>query len=90
VDSTADGGRVPEQPARKALEAKDRLDEGRGKTGVGDVVGRKGESQEGGEGRRMTSQRYNVTPRMLENTWREIENRLDILRATNGAHIERY
>jgi hypothetical protein len=29
-----------------------------------------------------------VTPQMLENTWREIEYRLDILRATKGAHIE--
>jgi hypothetical protein len=58
VDSTADRGRVLEQPARNDLEAKDRLDEGRGKTGVGDMVGWKGESQEGGEGRRMTSRRY--------------------------------
>jgi hypothetical protein len=49
VDSTADRGRVLEQPGRKTLEAKDRLDEGRGKTGVGDVVGWKGESQEGGK-----------------------------------------
>jgi hypothetical protein len=31
-----------------------------------------------------------VTPQMLENTWREIEYRLGILRATNGAHIEMY
>jgi hypothetical protein len=29
-----------------------------------------------------------VTPQMLENTWREIEYRLDILHATKGAHIE--
>jgi hypothetical protein len=29
-----------------------------------------------------------VTPQMLENTWRDIEYRLDILRATKGAHIE--
>jgi hypothetical protein len=29
-----------------------------------------------------------VTPRMLENTWRKIEYRLDILRATKGAHVE--
>jgi hypothetical protein len=42
----------------ETLEAKDRLDEGRGKTGMGDMVGWKGESQEGGEGRRMTSRRY--------------------------------
>jgi hypothetical protein len=31
-----------------------------------------------------------VTPQMLENTWREIEYRLDILRTTNGAYIEMY
>jgi hypothetical protein len=60
VDSTADRGRVLEQSTQKALEAKDRLDEGRGKTGVGDVVRWKGESQEGGEGRRMTSRRYTI------------------------------
>jgi hypothetical protein len=29
-----------------------------------------------------------VTPQMLENTWREIEYRLDILRAKKGAHVE--
>jgi transposase-like protein len=29
-----------------------------------------------------------VTPQMLENTCREIECRLDILRATKGAHVE--
>jgi hypothetical protein len=29
-----------------------------------------------------------VTLQMLENTWREIEYRLYILRATKGAHIE--
>jgi hypothetical protein len=29
-----------------------------------------------------------VTPQMLENTWREIEYRLDILCATKGAHVE--
>jgi hypothetical protein len=28
-------------------------------------------------------------PQMLENTWREIEYRLDILRVTNGAHPEK-
>jgi hypothetical protein len=28
-----------------------------------------------------------VTPQMLENTWKEIEYRLDILRATKGAHV---
>jgi hypothetical protein len=29
-----------------------------------------------------------VTPQMLENTWREIEYCLDILRAMKGAHVE--
>jgi hypothetical protein len=29
-----------------------------------------------------------VTPQMLENTWREIEYHLDILRATKGANVE--
>jgi hypothetical protein len=29
-----------------------------------------------------------VTPQMVEKTWREIEYRLDILRAMKGAHIE--
>jgi hypothetical protein len=27
---------------------------------------------------------------MLEKTWREIEYRLDVLRATNGAYVEVY
>jgi hypothetical protein len=27
---------------------------------------------------------------MLENTWREIDYRLDVLRATKGAHVEVY
>ena len=31
-----------------------------------------------------------VNEEMLENTWREIEYHLDILRATNGAHVEVY
>ena len=31
-----------------------------------------------------------VNEEMLENTWREIEYRLDTLRATNGAHVEVY
>ena len=31
-----------------------------------------------------------VNEEMLENTWRKIEYRLDILRATNGAHVEVY
>jgi hypothetical protein len=29
-------------------------------------------------------------PNMLENTWGEIDYRLDVLRATKGAHIEVY
>jgi hypothetical protein len=29
-----------------------------------------------------------VTPQMLENTWREIEYRLYILRGTKGAHVD--
>jgi hypothetical protein len=29
-----------------------------------------------------------ITPQMLENTWREIEYRLDILYATKGAYVE--
>jgi hypothetical protein len=29
-----------------------------------------------------------VTPQMLDNIWREIEYRLEILRATKGAHVE--
>jgi len=31
-----------------------------------------------------------ITEHMLENTWREIYNRLDALRATKGAHVEVY
>jgi hypothetical protein len=31
-----------------------------------------------------------VTEEMLEKTWREIEYRQDVLRATNGAHVEVY
>jgi hypothetical protein len=31
-----------------------------------------------------------VTEEMLEKTWREIEYRLDVLRATNGEHVEVY
>jgi len=31
-----------------------------------------------------------VTEDMLENTWREIHYRLDVLRATKGAHINVY
>jgi hypothetical protein len=31
-----------------------------------------------------------VTEEMLQKTWREIECRLDVLRATNGAHVQVY
>ena len=31
-----------------------------------------------------------ITEDMLENTWREIDYRLDALRATKGAHVEVY
>ncbi|GBN86725.1 hypothetical protein AVEN_87035-1 [Araneus ventricosus] len=30
----------------------------------------------------------NVTPQILENTWREIEFRLDVLRDTKGSHVQ--
>jgi len=33
---------------------------------------------------------YNNCQDMLENTWREIDCRLDVLRATKGAHVEVY
>jgi hypothetical protein len=39
---------------------------------------------------RINSAVASVTPQMLENTWREIQYLLDILRATNSAHIEVY
>jgi hypothetical protein len=31
-----------------------------------------------------------ATEKMLQNTWREIEYRLYVLRATKGAHVEVY
>ena len=31
-----------------------------------------------------------ITPHMLINTWQELEYRLDICRATTGAHVEVY
>ena len=31
-----------------------------------------------------------ITPHLLINTWQELEHRLDICRATKGAHIEVY
>ncbi|GBM18326.1 hypothetical protein AVEN_106022-1 [Araneus ventricosus] len=38
--------------------------------------------------RRIVTAIQNVTPQMLENTWREIEFRLDVLRATKGSHVQ--
>lgn len=38
--------------------------------------------------RRIVTAIQNVTPQMLENTWREIEFRLDVLRATRGSHVQ--
>jgi hypothetical protein len=37
---------------------------------------------------RIVAANETVTPQMLENTWREIAYRLDILRAKKGAHVE--
>ena len=37
---------------------------------------------------RITDGIATVTEDMLENTWREIYYRLDVLRATKGAHVE--
>ena len=39
---------------------------------------------------RITDAFATVTEDMLENTWREIDYRLDVLRATKGAHVEVY
>jgi hypothetical protein len=41
-------------------------------------------------GARINSAVASVTPQMLENTWRAIQYRLGIVRATTGAHIEVY
>ncbi|GBN89626.1 hypothetical protein AVEN_237945-1 [Araneus ventricosus] len=38
--------------------------------------------------RRIVTAIQNVTPQMLENTWREIEFRLDVLQATKGSHVQ--
>lgn len=38
--------------------------------------------------RRIVAAIKTVTPQMLENCWKEIENRLDIVRVTKGAHVE--
>jgi len=37
---------------------------------------------------RITEGFATITEDMLENTWREIDYRLDFLRATKGAHVE--
>jgi len=39
---------------------------------------------------RITLAIENVTRDMIQKTWQEIEFRLDVSRATNGAHIEMY
>ena len=39
---------------------------------------------------RITDAFATITKDMLENTWREIDYRLDVLRATKGAHVEVY
>ena len=33
---------------------------------------------------------HTIDEAMLQRTWQEIEYRLDVLRATNGAHVEVY
>ncbi len=38
--------------------------------------------------RRVTEVTGAIPAEMLQNTWCEIEYRLDILRSTNGAHVE--
>jgi len=39
---------------------------------------------------RITDAFTTITEDMLENTWRKIDYRLDVLRATKGAHVEVY
>jgi len=39
---------------------------------------------------RITDAFVTITEDMLENTWREIVYRLDVLRATKGAHVKVY
>ena len=39
---------------------------------------------------RITDAFATITERMLEITWREIDYRLDVLRATKGAYVEMY
>jgi len=39
---------------------------------------------------RITDAFVTITEDMLKNTWREIDCRLDVLRATKGTHVEVY
>ena len=39
---------------------------------------------------RITDAFARITEHMLENTWRKIDCRLEVLRATKGAHVEVY
>ena len=39
---------------------------------------------------RITDAFATITEHMLENTWKETDYRLDVLRATKGAHVEVY
>jgi len=39
---------------------------------------------------RITDAFATITEDLLENTWREIDYRLDVLRSTKGAHVEVY
>jgi len=39
---------------------------------------------------RITDDFATITEDMLEKTWRETDYRLDVLRATKGAHVEVY
>jgi len=39
---------------------------------------------------RITEAFATITEHVLENTWRETDYRLDVLRATKGAHVEVY
>ena len=39
---------------------------------------------------RITEAFATITEDLLENTWREIDFRLDLLRATKGAYVEMY
>ena len=39
---------------------------------------------------RITDAFATITEYMLENTWRETDHRIDVLRATKGTHVEVY